>query len=254
MTSAAQFLRPTRTKLVFWVEWGLYLALVVAIGQAPRPDKLLVLVYPLALYYLVACVFTVLVTREAAPPFRRLLGWAALLAGVDQGAKLAVLAWLPLGTRVTLIPGRIYLEQALNPYKSWLAQLFGQALPQWGMILFSLILAAGMVELFRFYSATVRRSGWMDLALVFFVAGIGGALCDQALRAATVDFLTLEGLFVADLKDIFLSFGVGSLLAEAVSGPRDFWKLAESKGDTKDFYHFILEDIRALFPGRNPVK
>ncbi len=255
MRSAAQFLRPTRTKLVFWVEWGLYLAFVAAIGQAPRPDELLVLVYPLALYYLTACIFAALVNRGATPPFHRLLGWAALLAGGDQAAELAVLAWLPLGARVTLLPGRIYLEQALNPYTSWLVSLFGRAfLPPAGMSLLSLILAAGLVEFYRFYSASVRRSGWMDLALVFLLAGLGSAFCDQAFRAVTVDFLALKGLFVADLKDIFLSFGVGSLLAEAVSGPRDFWKLAGSTGSTREFFRFILEDIQALFPGRNPVK
>jgi hypothetical protein len=42
---------------------------------------------------------------------------------------------------------------------------------------------------------------------------------DVAIRGAVVDYISLPGVVVADLKDILLSFGVSAFLVEAIENP-----------------------------------
>jgi lipoprotein signal peptidase len=236
------FFAPTPPKLVFLAEWVLFLALEGMIGALNRPAQFPGAGLPLVFFYLCGCACAWSAGRgQSLGSFGALLGVAALLALLDQAAKLAVLLGLGSGGQVVLIPGGLVIVQSLNLRASWFLDQFNLefvsvALLSVLSILFLLLLAFG----YRYYLANRRSSRWSGLAFVFLFAGVASALGDQVLRGYTVDFIGLSGLVAADLKDIWLSLGIACLLAELLSAPPAFQ--AQAGLGLKGLLHFAAAE------------
>lgn len=55
-----RFLQPTWLKLIFLLEWFLFILIILFQGQLDTSHQFFVVVYPLLLFYLAACLFTAL--------------------------------------------------------------------------------------------------------------------------------------------------------------------------------------------------
>jgi signal peptidase II len=246
-----EFLKPTPIKLVFLAEWILYVLFEAVLGSLPTADQLITLAYPLALYYLIACLLARLSQGYSGTSrLRVLLGLSLALVAIEQAIKLGIAAWLPMGASIPIIPGRISLSQSHNLYNSFLFNRFGWDISQsiW-LPLFSLLFAALLIQGYRYYVFTARRSFWADLALVALLAGVLGALVDQVVRGYALDFISFAGYFVADLKDAYLSFGIGAVLAETIVNPNPDRKSEAEGSDAEEpgFLEFTWREIQNLF-------
>lgn len=216
-----QFIKPTAPKLVFLAQWLAYILIVWFQGTLDSRHRFLVALYPLALFYLLACILTYANRRlrQLASSWL-LLALGLALAAVDQGIKLLVTRFISLGASIPLVAGWLHLAHERNLQGSWIVTVFDLKFVGLGVLALIAILTLLCALLgHRYYVATQRQSLWADVAFLGLFAGTAGWIADIVLRGYIVDFIQLPGLVTADLKDIFLSVGVAALLAEALDNP-----------------------------------
>jgi lipoprotein signal peptidase len=221
------WLRPTRLKLLFVIEWGLFVLIAWMRGSLGSVHQALVALYPLGFFYLIACglaAWSRRVQRIAAN--WRLVTGALALTGLDQAAKTIIVARLPLGASVPLVSGWLHLAHRRNAYGSW---VLGITQPQAArifllvLVMVAVLVLLGSLASYRYYVRTHRPSLWAGMAFVGLFAALASWLIDMALRGCVVDYIELPGLVVADLKDIWLTVGIASLFAEALENPQLSW-------------------------------
>ena len=210
-------LKSSKVKLAFVLPWLLYLALELILAHKiffPASG------FTLLFLYLLGGGAEMLASRVGAfGPRSLLLLSAGGLAAADQLGKLAVGKFLPMGKEITLIPASFSLRQTLNLSASWLPNKFEFALPLWFLFALAVFLMFLVVAVYNYYTGVHQKTVYTDLALVLLLAGALSASADYVLRGVTVDYLAFQGLFVADLKDILLTLGLASVLAESMLTP-----------------------------------
>jgi lipoprotein signal peptidase len=215
------FLKPTAVKLVFLAQWAVFMLVMVARGQLKTWHQLLVVTYPLAVFYLLACAFALLSqrTRWLARGWR-LLALAFSLTGVDQLAKALVVTSIPFQASVPLIAGWLHLAHLYNPHGSWVFSMLNWQ--GWGTGLLAIVVLFTLfcsILLHRYYITTRRPSVWADLAFVGLFAGSTSWLWDMVVRGHIVDFVVLPGVVAADLKDLFVDLAAAAVCAELLDNP-----------------------------------
>jgi hypothetical protein len=166
MTGLA-ILRPTATRLVFLVEWLLFMLLALSRGKLASGKQILIASYPLALFYSIACALALL--GEQSQQLAR--GWclfalAVGLTAADQLAKALIVASIPYQASVPVIEDWLHLAHTRNAHGSWLLSTLGA--PELGTLL--LMIGVPLTLLFsvlchRYYTCTQRKSVWADVAL-----------------------------------------------------------------------------------------
>jgi lipoprotein signal peptidase len=242
------FLGPTRLKLLFVIEWGLFVLIAGMQGSLDSVHQVLVALYPLGFFYLVGCglgAWSERVQRVAAT--RRLVSVALALAGLDQAVKTIVVARLSLDASVPLVPGWLHIAHRRNVYGSW---ILGTTEPQ-APRFFVLVLIAGAVLVllgslasYSYYVRTHRPSLWAGVAFVGVLSALASWLIDMAMRGCIVDFIELPGLVVADGKDIWLTVGIAALFAEAVDNPQLSWRWQGWRREGQDAVRLGRELLR----------
>ena len=228
MSSVAAFLKPTRIKLVFLVEWALFVLIAAATGELETSHQVVVAGYPLLFFYLVAC-FLAAWSRhvQQIAPSWRLLAFAVGLALLDQAIKTIVTVFVPYQTALPVVRNWLYLAHERNPHGSWIASaanlqpVSALSLIQWGLAIPVLLFS---ILVHRYYITTHRKSLWADVAFLGIFAGLASWICDMAFRGYIVDFIRFPGLVAFDLKDVLLTLAVGAVFAEALDNPRISWR------------------------------
>lgn len=223
MLTVVTFLKPTKGKLVFLIEWTFFILITAARGNL-NANLVLIAGYPLIFFYLVACTLTALSnhTQRVAQGWG-LLASAAGLIVLDQAIKTGVTTFIPYQTSIPIIDNWLYLAHERNLHGSWVASTFDVQSTsifnpvQWGL---AILIPLFAILCRRYYITNHRQSLWVDVAFLGIFSGYAIWICDMALRGYIVDFIRLPGLVTADLKDIFITIGVAAFFAEALDTPR----------------------------------
>lgn len=223
MLTVVAFLKPTKIKLVFLLEWAFFILITAARGHQ-KTGLVLVAGYPLIFFYLVACTLTTLSkhTQRIAQGWG-LLASAAGLIVLDQVIKTGVTALIPYQTSIPIIDNWLHLAHERNFHGSWVASTFNmQPFSVFNLIQWSLAILIPLFSILcrRYYIRNHRHSLWVDVAFLGIFSGYASWVCDMSLREYIVDFIRLPGLVTADLKDIFITVGVAAFFAEALDNPR----------------------------------
>jgi lipoprotein signal peptidase len=169
------FLKPTKLKLVFLVEWVLFILITATQGRLKTNHHILVAVYPLIILYLAACALTALSqhTQQLAQGWK-LLGLALGLTMLDQVSKAIVIALVPYQTSIPIVDRWLYLAHEHNSQGSWVVSAFNLQsvgifnVMQWFLALPFLCCS---ILCHRYYTATNRKSLWADVAFLGLFAG-----------------------------------------------------------------------------------
>lgn len=212
-------LLPTKFTLMFAAVWLAYMALELVLGNSVLHwPNLLVITF----LYLGGCLLQWLGRGRYRSPKLMHLGYvAAGLVAADHLIKLTVHSRLAENQIVPVIPGLVNLGRVHNHSASWLAEKFHLEFLSLHLLTgLSIVMLVGAVAAYRYYRGRhQQQSVWADAGAMLLAAGIFSAMLDQLLRGYTVDFINLPGLFTADIKDICLTMGMGSILAETLRSP-----------------------------------
>lgn len=228
MAAGVAFLKPTRYKLVFLVEWAFFIVISAVRGQVVTPHQFLVASYPLVFFYLIACALTALSQRihQIAQGWG-LLVFAGGLVALDQTIKIAITGLIPYETSIPIVCNWLHLAHERNPHGSWVAAVLNvEFVGVYGVMHYGVIITALFFSILchRYYIATNRRSLWVDVVLVGLLAAAVSWICDMSFRGYIVDFINLPGLTAADLKDILASIAVGATFVEMLDNPKISWR------------------------------
>lgn len=254
MLAVVAFFKPTRIKLVFLVEWVLFILITMAKGELETNHQILVAGYPLVFFYLVACALAALSqhVRQLTQAWR-LLVFAIGLTILDQVVKMIVAASVPYQTSIPIVSNWLYLAHERNFHGSWIISAFNVQcvsvfIMQWGVaisVLFCSILCH------RYYITTNRKSLWADVAFLGVFAAVASWVCDMSFRGHIVDYINLPGLVTADFKDILVTIGVAAFVVETLDNPKLSWRWTgwqEEKDDlirlVKSFCSFSIQELR----------
>jgi len=255
MLAVVAFLKPTRIKLVFLLEWVLFILITIAKGELETNHQILVAGYPLAFFYLVACALAALSqhVRQLAQSWR-LLVFAIGLTILDQVVKMIVAAFVPYQISIPIVNNWLYLAHERNFHGSWIASAFNVqfvsvfALMQWGLVIPVLLCS---ILCHRYYITTNRKSLWADIAFLGVFAGYASWVCDMSFRGHIIDFINLPGLVTADLKDILVTVGVAAFVVETLDNPKLSWRWTgwqEEKDDlvrlVTSLFSFSIQELR----------
>jgi lipoprotein signal peptidase len=238
MPAIVAFLKPTRIKLVFLVEWALFVLIAAATGDLETKHQVLVAGYPLLFFYLVACVLAALSPHiQQIASSGRLLAFAVGLTLLDQAIKTMIAAFVPYQTALPIVRNWLYLAHEHNTRGSWIAAAVDvqpvsvSSLMQWGLAIPVLLFS---ILVHRYYVATQRKSLWADAAFLGLFSGYASWMCDMALWGHVVDFINLPGLVTADLKDILITIGVAAFFAEMLDHAGLSWRWAGWRKERDD--------------------
>jgi lipoprotein signal peptidase len=249
------FFKPTRIKLVFLVEWSLFIFATAVRGGLETYHHVLVAGYPLIFFYLIACALAALSQHiQQLAQSWKLLVFAGVLAISDQVIKAIITASVPYQTSIPIVNNWLYLAHEHNSRGSWVASKFNVQfysvfnLLQWGLAIPVLFLS---ILCHRYYITTNRKSLWADVAFLGLFAGYVSWMCDMSLRGYIVDFIHLPGLVTADLKDILITIGVAALFAEMLDNPKLSWRWEGWRKERDDLirlftslYSFAVQELR----------
>jgi lipoprotein signal peptidase len=218
---AAALLKPTKLKMVFIVEWAMFILIGLLRGSLDNRHQLVVVIYPLAFFYLVACGLTELSrsTHQISRGYKLIMIGIGLTI-VEQIGKTSIAAFLPNQASIPVIKGWLHLGHVRNAQGSWIVGTFipGFCSPILLMGLVGCVLL-GSWFCYRYYITTHRQSIWTDFAFLGVFAGSLSWLFDMLVRGYIVDFIRLPDVMTADFKDILVGLGVGAFIAESIDNP-----------------------------------
>lgn len=251
------FLFPTWQKLVFLLEWSLFILIQLLRGEIESWQAAWVTAYPLMGFYLIACVISAQnPERESQASLRCLFTWVAGFILLDQGIKAIVLLLLPYEAAIPVVPGWLNLAHEHNEQGLWLISLFtSQPHPValWPLKLLFLASFCLAAPGYQLYTETKRNNLWVQIAFIGLSAGLGGAIVDLFLRGLVVDYLQLPGVVTADLKDIYASLGLSAFLVEGLAtGSLLKWvgwkqEAQQTAGFAKDLAAYYARDVKTFW-------
>lgn len=121
---------------------------------------------------------------------RRLLFWVALVFALDFVSKLLIVHWLPLGSRVPIIPNFFDLVHITNPGAAF--GIFGN-LPESIRFPFLAVVSLIAVGMIGFYYMRLPPDKIrVQIPLAAILGGAAGNLYDRFARGEVVDFLSVH--------------------------------------------------------------
>lgn len=137
------------------------------------------------------------------------------LVGLDQFTKLIIYRFL--GNGVIIIPGNMYMIKIVkNQEITALFNLMNISLPPWIITVIRILILIFIWALFKFFERKYKRDSYLTLTEIFVFAMILGSIIDSSLWGYTLDFIVSRELQAIDLKDIYASIGIGSLLLYSI--------------------------------------
>jgi signal peptidase II len=143
----------------------------------------------------------------------------------DQAVKLLI-AGRFLNARFVIIPNFLHFLPVQNRNLNWIASIADYRTTTVQMV-FIQIAAAVIVVLVYEYCIFLSggRQPHLDRFLIFFESGIFCSFLDVVFWGGSLDFIALLNWFVFDIKDVYISVGVVSLLLFSVNYLQKYYRL-----------------------------
>lgn len=131
---------------------------------------------------------------------------------IEQFIKIIIYNFF-MSAEVSLIPEVLIFRPLQNKNLSWLFNMADVIPPVAGMILIDLL---GVVFFFGIHRYLVffygERERWFDIFRDTSYAGIMCAFIDVTVWGGSIDYIRIFDWFTFDLKDVYLSIGVGFII------------------------------------------
>lgn len=168
---------------------------------------------------------------------------------IDQGIKIIIKNFF-FNDNVDIISGLLSFNPIINTKGSWLNARFNTSLSFTFLIIINFLALILLVELYRYFLSKGSKSFWGDMAFIFLLSGALCSLIDKCFYGGSLDFIGISDLFVADIKDIYINFGLYSFIVGAYcSGyltSEDNSTLKDDINSIKLFFSFMKRDILSI--------
>ena len=160
----------------------------------------------------------------------------ALLVLIDQTVKI-VISKVFMKCEFDIIAKVLRFNPELNTRLSYAGNFFELLSSPFVTILLNVFVLFLFFSGYMLYQAKrAHISFWVKIIMI---CGISGCLCsliDKLFWGGSLDFLHIHNLFIADIKDIFITFGLGSFVLSNI--------ISDDQIELKDFFNFILKSLK----------
>lgn len=235
---------------IFNSMWLAYYILELLSGNIIGIGSILInLIVPMLFLTFMACIFYSLSQINVSGfSCKTTLLTIFILIILEQGTKAIIRSTTNIGTSFALISDWLYFYPVLNTLGSWGASRFGLTLGIRVFLVLNIMAIPLIVQIYRFYIKENSASFWADIAFVLCFSGTVCSMIDKMFFGGSLDFLMLKGLFVADIKDFYLTLSIGCLLAEIFLNSKIDMKdsIKDDLDLIKRFVKFNINDIKGL--------
>jgi len=173
---------------------------------------------------------------------KTIIAWIFILILIDQSIKILINIYFR-GIYFAIVPSLIEFKPTFNVQHSWVNTLLNKNL---GMnvglfphvILYLLIGILVPMYFSYFRNNILHNKKIIEIATVLMMAAIICALIGNIIWAkGTLDYIYLKPLFVFDLKDLYIDFGILTFLLYALKNREQLTKVPKIRDvymDTKD--------------------
>lgn len=212
----------SRISLIYAGLWGIYWITELITGRITDIRHGLLNLIPLLFLYGMGILFSI--AQKKAPSgytIKKTIIAVSILSAFDQAVKFL---FRHLATRIffpiPIIPTWLYLQPVLNSEGSWLASRYNLPI---GFELLTVINGIFLVIISFVYGSFKKRGRsdyWHDLAFILIMAGAFCSFVDKLVFKGSLDILMLQGLFVCDSKDFYLTLGAGAFIRASMLQPK----------------------------------
>lgn len=165
-----------------------------------------------------------------------------ILVFIDQFVKLLIRSYSFEGASIEILLNWLFFSPVLNTSGSWAASRYGLTLGFNIFIIINLIGVLFILQVYRFYISRNKAQYFTDISFILIFSGALCSLIDKTFFGGSLDFIGIDSLFVADLKDFYLTLSIGLLLSF-------FLGEEDSKTTFKDDIKLIKDFIKFNFKG-----
>lgn len=133
---------------------------------------------------------------------------------IDQGIKGVIRNYLPLKQHIRLLSDWLYFYPIVNTKGSWAASRFGLDIGINKYIILNVVFLPIIIYAYRFYLRNYRESLFLNVSFILIFSGAVCSLIDKMFFGGSLDYMLIKDIFVADLKDFYITLGSGSLMVE----------------------------------------
>ena len=157
---------------------------------------------------------------------------------VDQGAKIAISVIFHEKNikSINVIKDYFSITPYINDQGSFIASRFNINAPFVLFTVFNFVILSLIYFLYKYRSYKTKITSLEQLTYVFLFSGGLCSLIDKIFWGGSLDFLQIHNLFIADIKDIYITFGLGCFILLTF--------ISDEQTDFKDFFDFILRSLK----------
>ena len=163
-----------------------------------------------------------------------------VLVILEQTIKIIVKDYY--GVKVLIIENILYFEPILNDNYSYINSLFNLGWSKAFHIIMVILVLFFSYYVFKYLEAKNIKNSMINILKVFLFSGVICSLIDKIFWNGSLDYISLKGFFVFDLKDCYLTiFEVLAIMLVIKN-----WKEISKANDIdylKDYIGFIKNDF-----------
>ena len=161
-----------------------------------------------------------------------------VLIVIEQAIKIVINANF-LDKRFPILPPFLYFEPMFNRHYSWFNSMLQLGIGKW---LHIAVVAIMSILIFLFYQYINKEFGIHTITNAMFAFIFSGAMCslvDKVVWDGSLDYILVRGLFIFDLKDVYINVFIGLLILSMLLKNKVL-KQMEDKNILNGFISYLL--------------
>ncbi|MFT4144695.1 MAG: signal peptidase II [Mobilitalea sp.] len=175
---------------------------------------------------------------------KKFLSILSLLILLDQAIKLIINQFF-YTDNFKIIGDYIQFQPYLNIKYSWINSLFNLGISRILHIIVVVLMIIVISVGYKFIQTVYTLSKVIDYLFLFVLAGAACSLFDKVFWGGSLDYIMLKGLFIFDLKDVYISVFEILLVIVIIVNFKRVNKINE-KQIFADFKRFIHKEIKSI--------
>jgi signal peptidase II len=236
--------------LVFTIMWLAYYSFELISGKISDKYQIIMsLLLPTLFFVILALMLNYFNGKKwIGFKLRNIFAAIIILTVLEQLIKFVIRNSLNSDSSIELINNWLYISPFLNSLGSWGASRFGLKLGINAFIVLNIIGIPLVIQGYRCYIDEKEKSFWMDMAFLLCLSGSLCSLIDKVFFGGSLDYLSVGNLFIADLKDFYITIALGCFFNEMLINNKQAFDTG-TKDDIEVFRKFIefnKKDILAV--------
>ncbi len=219
--------------ITYPILWILYLAFELITGNLNSLHSIIMNLIPAFLLFIIGILFFMFYKNNITLNNKLLSIVILALFIVDQLSKVLVSVLFKKHNlkSLSVIPNYFSITPDLNDQGSFIASRFNINAPFIIFIVLNFLILALIFFIYKYINYKKRINPVNQLTFIFLFSGGLCSLIDKLFWGGSLDFLHIQNLFIADIKDIYITFGLSSFILSNI--------ISEDLIDLKGLFKFI---------------